>query len=112
MASVQGLREFVSERLTSAAEEIFRVFEQTVFEYEKEIVRQRRLLDIVWKPEIKLHRTSEYKHDGRHETNNEEVVFSLLSVCEFAGLSNSYWSDYYKTLWKNVIWVSKEPIKL
>ncbi|XP_047194458.1 uncharacterized protein LOC118101264 isoform X4 [Hippoglossus stenolepis] len=57
MSSVQGLREFVSERLTSAAEEIFRVFEQTVVEYEKEIVRQRRLLDIVWKPEIKLHRT-------------------------------------------------------
>ncbi|XP_060933934.1 zinc finger protein 558-like [Limanda limanda] len=57
MSSIHGLREFVNERLTSAAEEIFRVFEQTVVEYEKEIVRQRRLLDIVLKPEIKLHRT-------------------------------------------------------
>ncbi|XP_069367515.1 zinc finger and SCAN domain-containing protein 2-like [Paralichthys olivaceus] len=57
MSSVQCLREFVNERLTAAAEDIFRVFEQTIVEYEEEIDRQRRLLDIVWKPEIKLHRT-------------------------------------------------------
>ncbi|XP_034468787.1 zinc finger protein 568-like isoform X3 [Hippoglossus hippoglossus] len=57
MSSVQCLRDFVHERLTAAAEEIFRVFEQTIVEYEEEIDRQRRLLDIVWKPEIKLHRT-------------------------------------------------------
>ncbi|XP_062260596.1 zinc finger protein OZF-like [Platichthys flesus] len=57
MSSVQCLRDFVHERLTAAAEEIFRVFEQTVLEYEEEIDRQRRLLDIAWKPEIKLHRT-------------------------------------------------------
>ena len=57
MSSVESLREFVNERLTAAAEEIFRVFKQTVVEYEEEIDRQRRLLDIVLKPEIKLHRT-------------------------------------------------------
>merc|ERR1711976_327233 len=55
MSSVESLREFVNERLTAAAEEIFRVFKQTIVEYEEEIDRQRRLLDIVWKPEIKLH---------------------------------------------------------
>ena len=55
MSSSDGLREFVNERLTAAAEEIFRVFIKTVVEYEKEIDRQRRLLDIIWKPEIKLH---------------------------------------------------------
>ena len=55
MSSSEGLREFVNERLTAAAEEIFRVFNKTVVEYEKEIDRQRRLLDIIWKPEIKLH---------------------------------------------------------
>ncbi|XP_028428207.1 zinc finger protein 3 homolog [Perca flavescens] len=37
-------------------EEIFRVFEKTIAEYEEEIHRQRRQLDIVWKPEIQLHR--------------------------------------------------------
>ncbi|KAK2814460.1 hypothetical protein Q5P01_000409 [Channa striata] len=56
MASVQSLRDFVSERLTAAAAEILGVFEQTIVEYEEEINRQRRLLDIVWKPELKLHR--------------------------------------------------------
>ncbi|XP_067456482.1 zinc finger protein OZF-like [Thunnus thynnus] len=57
MSSVQCLRELMNERLTAAAEEIFRVFQETISEYEKEINRQRILLDIVWKPEIKLHRT-------------------------------------------------------
>ena len=58
MSSAECLRQFVSERLTSAAEEIFRVFIQTVVEYEEEIDRQRRLLDAVLKPEVKLQRIS------------------------------------------------------
>ncbi|XP_053182003.1 gastrula zinc finger protein XlCGF57.1-like [Scomber japonicus] len=57
MSSVEHLREFMNERLTAAAEEIFRVFHKTIIEYEEEIDRQRRLLDIIKKPEIKLHRT-------------------------------------------------------
>ncbi|XP_044233296.1 zinc finger protein 2 homolog isoform X6 [Thunnus albacares] len=56
MSSVECLRELINERLTAAAEEIFVVFQKTIVEYEDEIDRQRRLLDIVWKPEIKLHR--------------------------------------------------------
>ncbi|XP_056247517.1 transcriptional repressor CTCFL-like isoform X4 [Seriola aureovittata] len=71
MSSVQYLREFVNERLTAAAEEIFGVFEQTIVEYEEEIDRQRRLLDIVWKPEIKLHRTELPQH---HVCQEEEVL--------------------------------------
>ena len=55
MSSAECLREFVNERPTAAAEEIFRVFNKTIVEYEKEIDQQRRLLDIVWKPEIKLY---------------------------------------------------------
>ncbi|XP_042277344.1 zinc finger protein 436-like isoform X2 [Thunnus maccoyii] len=56
MSSIQCLREFINERLTAAAEEIFRVFQTIIVDYEEEIDRQRRLLDIVWKPEIKLQR--------------------------------------------------------
>ncbi|XP_042277373.1 zinc finger protein 480-like [Thunnus maccoyii] len=56
MSSVECLREFINERLTAAAEEIFGVFQKTIVNYEEEINRQRRLLDIIWKPEIKLHR--------------------------------------------------------
>nr|XP_024655872.1 golgin subfamily A member 6-like protein 6 [Maylandia zebra] len=59
MPSVQYLREFINERLTAAAEQIFLEFEKTIVQYEEEIDRQRRLLDITWKPQIKLHRTDD-----------------------------------------------------
>ena len=52
------MRGFINERLTAAAEEIFGVFQKTIFEYEEEIDRQRKLLD-VWKPEMKLFRIGE-----------------------------------------------------
>ncbi|XP_045902292.1 zinc finger protein 436-like isoform X5 [Micropterus dolomieu] len=71
MSSVESLREFVNERLTAAAEEIFRVFKNTMFEYEEEIDRQRRLLDIVWKPEVKLHRI---ELPQQHVCKEEEVL--------------------------------------
>ncbi|XP_042277340.1 zinc finger protein 2 homolog isoform X3 [Thunnus maccoyii] len=71
MSSVQCLREFINERLTAAAEEIFRVFQKTIVEYEEEINRQSRLLDIVWKPEIKLHRIELLQ---QHVCEEEEVL--------------------------------------
>uniref|UniRef100_A0A3P9KG33 C2H2-type domain-containing protein n=1 Tax=Oryzias latipes TaxID=8090 RepID=A0A3P9KG33_ORYLA len=43
MSSLQPVREFISERLTAAAEEIFRLFEKTVSQYEEELRRQRGL---------------------------------------------------------------------
>uniref|UniRef100_A0A3P9MP30 C2H2-type domain-containing protein n=2 Tax=Oryzias latipes TaxID=8090 RepID=A0A3P9MP30_ORYLA len=52
MSSVQSLREFISERLTAAAEEICTHFEGTIVQFEAELSRQRRLLDIVLKPQI------------------------------------------------------------
>ncbi|XP_033182041.1 zinc finger and SCAN domain-containing protein 12-like [Anabas testudineus] len=57
MSSVRSWRTFVSERLAAAAEEIVGVFEETLSVYEEEVSRQRRLLDVVLKPEIRLHRT-------------------------------------------------------
>ncbi|KAM4552716.1 uncharacterized protein PAE49_016103 [Odontesthes bonariensis] len=56
MSSVQHLREFISQRLTAAAEEIFSEFEKTIVQYEEEMDRQRGLLEITWKPQINLHR--------------------------------------------------------
>ncbi|XP_030606937.1 zinc finger protein 2 homolog [Archocentrus centrarchus] len=70
MPSVQYLREFINERLTAAAEEIFTEFEKTIVQYEEEIDRQRRLLDITWKPEIKLHTD----HPQQHVCKEEEVL--------------------------------------
>ncbi|XP_034436634.1 putative mediator of RNA polymerase II transcription subunit 26 [Hippoglossus hippoglossus] len=71
MSSVQYLREFISERLTAAAEEIFTVFEKTIVQYEEEVARQRRLLDTVLKPEIKLHRI---ELPQQHVCEEEEVL--------------------------------------
>ncbi|XP_034425243.1 putative cyclin-dependent serine/threonine-protein kinase DDB_G0272797/DDB_G0274007 [Hippoglossus hippoglossus] len=61
-AQVPAMRAMLTERLTAAAEEIVSVFEETVVEYdrversEREICRQRRLLDAVMQPEVRLHR--------------------------------------------------------
>ena len=64
MSNVQMLRTFVHDRLTIAIEEIFEVFERTITECEGEVCRlqaendrQRRLLDVILKPEIRLFRT-------------------------------------------------------
>ncbi|XP_070850288.1 zinc finger protein 260-like [Chaetodon trifascialis] len=56
MSKVQTLRAFVKQRLTAAAEEKFELFERTIAEYEEELCRQRKLLDAVLKPEVRLHR--------------------------------------------------------
>ncbi|XP_044028248.1 uncharacterized protein LOC122864700 [Siniperca chuatsi] len=62
-AEIPALRALLTERLAAAAEEIVGLFEETVAEYEdraerseREIRRQRRLLDAVLKPEVRLHR--------------------------------------------------------
>uniref|UniRef100_A0A8C7X5T2 HTH CENPB-type domain-containing protein n=1 Tax=Oryzias sinensis TaxID=183150 RepID=A0A8C7X5T2_9TELE len=55
MSSLQSLRELISERLAAAAEEIFQICEGTIVKYEQELCRQRRLLDISWKPQLQLH---------------------------------------------------------
>lgn len=56
MSKIQLLRVFLYDRLTAAAEEIFGVVEKTVAEYQEEVVRLQRLLDIVLQPEINLQR--------------------------------------------------------
>ena len=54
MSSSDSLRTFIIERLTVAAEEIFRVIQQKIDGYEAELDYQRRLVESVWRPEIKL----------------------------------------------------------
>ncbi|XP_078112896.1 uncharacterized protein LOC144522021 isoform X3 [Sander vitreus] len=80
MSAVQYLRQFVNKRLTAAAEEIFGVFEKAIVEYKEEIDRQRRLLDVVWKPEIKLHRIElPQQHVCKEE--EEEVLADQQQLC-------------------------------
>ena len=80
MSSVESLREFVNERLTAAAEQIFRLFKNpnVIVEDEEEIDRQRRLSDIDWKPEIQLHMT------GVYECNHFNIINRINFVCRSA----------------------------
>ncbi|XP_060949166.1 uncharacterized protein LOC133026304 isoform X4 [Limanda limanda] len=75
-ARVLVLRPLLLERLTAAAEAIVGLFQETVAGYEdvvqrseREICRQRRLLDAVLKPEVRLHRA-----DVQQLKVNEEAV--------------------------------------
>ncbi|XP_067469035.1 zinc finger protein 660-like [Thunnus thynnus] len=56
MSKITELRVLVRRRLKAAAEEICGVLDQTLEELEKEVCRQRKLLDIVLSPQIRLHR--------------------------------------------------------
>ncbi|XP_043991155.1 zinc finger protein 260-like isoform X2 [Gambusia affinis] len=85
MSSVQHLREFIRERLTAAAHEIFTEVEKTIICYEEELDAQRRMMGINWKPEIKLHRIgSELQRQSsdlqKPHVSKEEETFSIQQV--------------------------------
>ncbi|XP_025767602.1 putative uncharacterized protein DDB_G0287113 isoform X2 [Oreochromis niloticus] len=68
MSSVQYLREFLKERLTAVCEEIFSEVQKTIVQYEEEINRQHRLLDISRKPDRNSHITDlPQQHDCEEE---------------------------------------------
>ncbi|XP_047204313.1 zinc finger protein 880-like [Girardinichthys multiradiatus] len=63
-ATLHSFNAFLTERLTAAAVDIYGFVEKTVVEYQEEVYRTQqenqrlqRLLDLVYKPEIRLHRT-------------------------------------------------------
>ncbi|XP_047223754.1 uncharacterized protein LOC124869724 isoform X4 [Girardinichthys multiradiatus] len=72
MSSVQHLREFIRERLTAAAEEIFSEVEKTIVRYEEE----HKIMVINWKPQIKLNRIGmELQRPGSEATTWLGSVF-------------------------------------
>ncbi|CAI5670047.1 unnamed protein product [Oreochromis niloticus] len=62
MCSAESLREFIQERLTAVCQQIFCEVQKTIFQYEEEIERQRRLLDISRRPDTHSH-GSEFQKD-------------------------------------------------
>uniref|UniRef100_A0AAZ1X7B2 C2H2-type domain-containing protein n=1 Tax=Oreochromis aureus TaxID=47969 RepID=A0AAZ1X7B2_OREAU len=73
MSSVQYLREFIKERLTAVCEEIFSEVQKTIVQYEEEINRQHRLLDISRKPNINSHIIDlPQQHDCKEEEGLDE----------------------------------------
>lgn len=62
-ATLQSFNVFLTDRLTAAAVEIYGFVEKTVVEYQEEVYRTKlenqrlqRLVDLVYKPELRLHR--------------------------------------------------------
>ncbi|XP_047430628.1 zinc finger protein 391-like [Mugil cephalus] len=79
MSSGRYLRQFVDDRLTAAAEEIFTVVEETIVQYEEELERQRRLLETKWKPKIKLRTGQYFRHFIYNRLNAAaEEIFTTL----------------------------------
>uniref|UniRef100_A0A3B4UEC5 C2H2-type domain-containing protein n=1 Tax=Seriola dumerili TaxID=41447 RepID=A0A3B4UEC5_SERDU len=52
MSRLQSLKVSIHQRLTAAVEEIFGLLDQTLIEYEEEMNRHQKLLDVAFKPEI------------------------------------------------------------
>ncbi|XP_067360061.1 zinc finger protein 251-like isoform X1 [Channa argus] len=69
-ATLQSFNVFLTERLTAAAVDIYGFVEKTVTNYQEEVYRAKmenerlqRLLDLVYKPEIRLHRADSRQMD-------------------------------------------------
>ncbi|KAK5616645.1 hypothetical protein CRENBAI_003053 [Crenichthys baileyi] len=89
MSSAQSLREFIRERLTTAAEEIFTEVDKTIVYYEEELNRQRRLLEKCWNSQINQQKIDVPQHYVWKE--NE-----LLTDHQFCSLErNSSWATNY-----------------
>ncbi|KAI9536948.1 hypothetical protein NQZ68_029076 [Dissostichus eleginoides] len=80
MSAVENLRKVINERLNAAVEEILGVCEHTIVVYEEKIVRQRRLLDILLKPDIKLHRTELKQQLVCKQEENEVLLDQQLCI--------------------------------
>ncbi|XP_043991190.1 zinc finger protein OZF-like [Gambusia affinis] len=98
MSSVQHLREFIRERLTAAAQEIFTEVEKTIICYEEELDAQRRMMGINWKPEIKLHRIgSELQRQSsdlqQPSVSNEEEASAIQQAFSLAYRSSQDQKD-------------------
>ncbi|CAF95338.1 unnamed protein product [Tetraodon nigroviridis] len=90
MSSVDYLREFINRRLSAAAEEIFGVFQKAIVEYEEEINRQRRLLDIVCKSEMKLPATGEDEEEEEAFTDQQPCDLERTSILDLRKLQAPY----------------------
>ncbi|XP_029950036.1 zinc finger and SCAN domain-containing protein 25-like isoform X4 [Salarias fasciatus] len=55
LPSKEALRQSIIRSLTAVSDDICSAFERTVDGYKTELDRQRRLIDVVWNPNIRLH---------------------------------------------------------
>ncbi|XP_029960178.1 zinc finger protein 84-like isoform X3 [Salarias fasciatus] len=83
MSSIPTFRDFICDRLSAAAEEIFRMFEKTVLEYEEALGRQRRPLDTESKPQThELPQQHAVKQEQEEGLIQHQLSFSRSSLCQ------------------------------
>ncbi|XP_027876068.1 zinc finger protein with KRAB and SCAN domains 1-like [Xiphophorus couchianus] len=75
MSSAQHLRDFIRERLTAAAQEIFTEVEKTIICYEEELDAQRRMMGINLQQQIKLNRIG--SEPRRQSSDLQQPHFSI-----------------------------------
>ncbi|XP_034023236.1 zinc finger protein 26-like isoform X1 [Thalassophryne amazonica] len=106
--TLQSFNVFLTERLTAAAVDIYGFVEKTVLEYQDEVYRTKlenqrlqRLLDLVYKPEIILHRADakQTSNPAPEETSPKQEWSTALSQ-EEAGPSE------IKTEEKDEVWIN------
>ncbi|CAJ1077571.1 zinc finger protein 2 homolog [Xyrichtys novacula] len=112
MSQVQMLRDFVNQRLTAAAEEIFEVFGRTIAEYEEQLYRskeeneqQQRLLDTVYSSQLLSSRTDiqelsvlEEKLPSEQDTCSQEDTETPCIKKEQEGLWSSQEGEQHQGL--------------
>ncbi|XP_027875970.1 zinc finger protein 624-like isoform X7 [Xiphophorus couchianus] len=116
MSSAQHLRDFIRERLTAAAQEIFTEVEKTIICYEEELDAQRRMMGINWKPEIKLHRVgSELQRQSsdlqQPSVSNEEEAPGIQQVWSLAIQSNQDQKEA-EDQWTEEVQMEPEPKRI
>lgn len=71
MSETEKLKTLVNARLTVAAEEIFSIFEQTIQEYEKTVIRLRQEID-------QQQRLAGWKGKGTQVNSNLQTALTLM----------------------------------
>nr|XP_043871573.1 zinc finger protein 287-like isoform X2 [Solea senegalensis] len=80
-ATLQTFNVFLTEKLTAAALDIYGFVEKTITDYQEEVYRTKlenqrlqRLLDLVYKPDIRLHRADSRQIDLPSPTQEEQQI--------------------------------------
>lgn len=79
MASISSLRERLRERMSAVSDELCSALEETAVQYEAQIERQRELLDVTLKPEVKLYRIDDPRNQAfmKQQLPNQQQNSSL-----------------------------------
>ncbi|XP_070840681.1 zinc finger protein 62 homolog [Chaetodon trifascialis] len=102
MSAFQERKDFFKRQLlTAAREDLIGCFEETIFGFEKEIDRQRKLLDVLLKPEIKLRRADVQQLSVKKEEDPPEQQDCLDSLDQEDPPELPHIKEEQEELWTN-----------